>query len=205
MSFISLTSADVRVDKAITSTLLKKIRTNIEWLKNAYQYNCENIANSDFEYMTDGLPDMWDCATYDEGFVGTNTSTSVSGRNCIMFVHDGSTKSGGEAVSDYFPMTTLSDLDFNVQYYLWGDTVVDLKVNLTMYQGNKTAISTVTVTTHHTGWPIPTQYNATFLKAAGVRWGKVRFECSTTTTAAGTLYIDNVYAGYISGATKLPY
>lgn len=205
MSFISLTSADVRVDKPVKSTLLKKIRDDITWLKNTYQYNCENIANSDFEFITNGLPDMWDCTTYDGGFVGVSTSTSVSGGNCLIFVHDGSTKSGGEAVSDYFPMTTLSDADFNVQYYLWGTTNVDLKVNLTMYQGNKTVISTVTVTTHHTGWPIPTQYNTTFLKAEGARWGKVRFECSTTTTNAGTLYIDNVYGGYLSGATKLPY
>ena len=211
MSFISLTSADVKVDKPVKSTLLKKIRDDITWLKNAYQYNCQNIANPDFEYMTNGLPDMWDCATYDGGYVGLSTSTSVSGNKCLIFVHDGSTKSGGEAVSDYFPMTTLrsntvltESSEIGLDYYVWGNTVVDYKVKLISYQGDLTVISTLSETTHATS-ATPGAKSQRYVKPSGVRWGKVKFECSTTTTNAGTLYFDNVWIGRSYLGVKYPY
>lgn len=211
MGYTSFTTAELGIDKAIKSTTLYKIRGNLEWLRQAYQYNCLNVQNGNFEYETDGLPDLWTCSTYDEGYVGITTATAASGKRSLMFVHVGSTKSGGEALSDYFPMTTLNfntvlteSSEIGLDYFVWGDTVVDYKVKLISYQGDLTVISTLTETTHATS-VTPGAKSQRYVKPTGVRWGRIKFECSTTTTAAGTLYVDNVWAGRSYLNVKYPY
>jgi hypothetical protein len=196
MGFTSFTTAELNIDKPITSTSIKKIRNNIEWMKNAYQYNLSNLPNPDFEYVENGLPALWDCATYEGGYVGVSTSVSYNGGRSLMFVHDGGTRSGGEAVSDFIPMGTVGNASVTVYWAAWGTTTVKYMVKFIQYDRTFTPLSTITETT----WATVTSPNVhgftlgrDFAKAAGARWSKIKFMTSTAAgdTAAGTVYIDN--------------
>lgn len=198
MGYLAFTTAEFKQDKPISSTTMGKIRNNIEWLKQAYQYNLTDLSNRDFELHTAGVPDLWTCSTYEDGYAGINTSTSYSGKSCLMFVHSGGTRSGGEAISDYVPISTISTPDVYIYYNPWGDTAFKYQVKFIQYTRDLTPISTLAgdATWLTISTPGVLNVKATvFAKAAGARWARVKFQTATGAgdTEAGTLYIDNVY------------
>ena len=192
MSFISFTTAELSIDKAIKSTTLIKINNNLEWIRQAYQYNRHKIENSDFELVTNGIPDLWDCTTFEGGYCGISTSTSYSGKHSLMIIHDGTTRSGGQAVSDYIPVTTKAE-HWYVEQYTWGDPL-RLQIYADFYLGNFTTNGSSMIYNSTVRTASPVGGSATFQVAAGSRWVKIRITNSTAgaDTAAGTVYVDNV-------------
>jgi len=195
MGFTSFTTAELSVDKGIKSTVIVKIRDNLEWARNAFQYNLTEIPNRGFEYQTEGVPALWDCTTYEDGIIQVTSSTSYEGENSLMLIHDGGTRSGGEAISDYFPLTTMTgNGSASINSNRWGDTTVNFNLVMIFYNGSFGVISSV-VTTANALSTAPSAYNQTsFLKPANTRWGKLKIKTSTAAaaTVAGTVYFDNL-------------
>lgn len=193
MGFTSFTTAELSVDKGIKSTVLVKIRDNLEWGRSAFQYNLSELPNRGFEYQTEGVPALWDCTTYEDGIIQVTSSTSYEGRNSLMLIHDGGTRSGGEAISDYFPLTTImGDGSACINSHIWGDSI---NFNLTMifYNGSFGVISSV-ITTAHALSTSPATNQTSFLKPTNTRWAKLKIKTSTAAaaTVAGTVYFDNL-------------
>lgn len=195
MGFTSFTTADMSIDKGIKSTLLVKIKNNLEWARNAYQYNLTEIPNRGFEYVDGGVPALWDCTTYEDGIVQVTSSTSYEGKNSLMFIHDGGTRSGGEAISDYFPLTTITgNGSVTLNSHRWGDTTLNFNAVMIFYNGSFGVLSSV-ITTANALSTAPAAYNQTsFLKPANTRWAKLKLKTSTagSATSAGTVYFDNL-------------
>lgn len=195
MAFTSFTTAELSVDKGIKSTVLVKIRDNLEWARNAFQYNMSELPNKGFEYQTEGVPALWDCTTYEDGIIQVTSSTSYEGHHSLMLIHDGGTRSGGEAISDYFPLTTIMDNgSVSLLSNYWGDTTVNFNLTMIFYNGSFGVLSSV-ITTAHAVSTAPTAYNQTsFLKPANTRWAKLKIKTSTAAaaTVAGTVYFDNL-------------
>lgn len=190
MGFTTFSSADFGIDKAIKSTMLYKVRENLEWLQAAYTYNLTRVPNNDFEFITEGVPDLWSVTTYETGFVGITSSTSHSGNHALMLINDGDTQSGGVAESDYIPFTAHGTL-VNLKYTRWGDNMkrgcflrtynATFEVISTL-GGHTTAPSTSPSTVTHPMFPI----------TSSMKWVKVIFCTDTASTVAGTAYFDNV-------------
>jgi hypothetical protein len=193
MSFISFTTAELGIDKAIKSTTMYKIRNNVTWLREVFQYNLSQVPNRDFEFITNNQPDLWECTTYEGGYVGVSTSTSYSGRCALMIVHDGSSRSGGQAISDFIPITTLgADTTRTLNCHTWGDSSVSAGVECVFYDGLFTALSTSGgVSTGRT--TVPDLKTLLMVVPSGARWFKVKVRTSTAAgaTFAGTVYWDN--------------
>jgi hypothetical protein len=192
MSFTEFTSVELGIDKAIKSTTLYKINENLKWLRQAYQYNRHRVPNGEFDLVTNGVPNLWDCTTFEGGYCGISSSTSFTGKHSLMIVHDGTTRSGGKAVSDYIPVTT-NAMDWYVEQYTWGDPV-RLQVYVDFYLGDFTANGSSMIYNSTVRTASPGGGSATFQMAANTRWAKIRIMNSTAAadTGAGTVYVDKV-------------
>jgi hypothetical protein len=194
MGFASFTTAELSQDKAIKSTTLHKIRNNLEWALEAFSYNLTAVPNCEFEFVTDNKPDLWDCTTYENGYVGSSTN-SISGQFALMIAHDGSTRSGGQALSEYIPISTVLSSAYII-FSRYGDPLL-LELNVNFYAGDFTAngsskIYSDSVTTSGAGTWL--SVGASFLPPANTRWIRIGFRNSTAAgaTTAGNIYIDNV-------------
>ncbi len=190
MGFNTFSTLELSPDKAIKSTTLHKVRTNLDWIREAYTYNLSRVPNNDFEFVTDGTPDLWTVSTYETGFVGITSSTSHSGKHCLMLINDGDTQSGGAAESDYIPIYVNSTF-MNLKYTRWGDNIsrgcflrtYDASFGvISTLGGHTTAPATSPSTVTHPMYPMTT----------GMKWCKIIFRTNTVSTVAGTAYFDNV-------------
>jgi hypothetical protein len=191
MGFVDFTTDEFDQDKGIKSTTFHKIRANLEWVRHAFQYNRSQVSNREFELVTNDQPDMWDCTTYEGGYVGVTTSTSWKGLRSLMIVHDGTTRSGGQAISDYIPMSTVSGTPIYFQHRIWGDNI-PMGLYAIFYNGDLSPISTVGAITTGRG-VFPANAPTTFTVPAGARWVKVKIMTSTAAgaTEPGTVYYDS--------------
>jgi hypothetical protein len=190
MGYIEFTTAEIGVDKAIKATTLGKIRNNLEWMREAYTYNLTKVPNHDFEFVTNGLPDLWTISTYETGFVGITSSTSHSGKHALMFINDGSTQSGGEAESEYIPLYSAATV-VQLKFTRWGDNMKRGPFMRT-YDGNFGIISTLGgfSTAPSTSPSTVTQPMSPI--TTNMKWCKIIFRTDTASTQAGTAYFDNV-------------
>lgn len=197
MNFEPFTTAELTRDKPVTSTVLNKIRNNLEWVRSAFTYNLTEIANGDFECVTDEKPDLWTCTTYEGGYVGVST-ISFSGQYALHIEHDGGTRSGGQAVSEYIPICT--GVYYHVQAVRYGDAL-PLQIDAEFFTGSFAAAgssqiyNSSVISTGGSGGTTYVKFNVTsFVAPANSRWMKLNIHNSTAAgaTAAGNIYLDSM-------------
>jgi hypothetical protein len=195
MSFISFTTNEMDTDKAIKSTTLHKIRNNLEWIYKSFAYNITDIPNKDFEFVTNGVPDLWDCTTFEGGYAGVSTFYSLNGQYSLLLVHDGSTRSGGKAICDYIPVSTNVPTDYYLAGQRWGDPVkmvVAAQFYLSDFTSNGASVLISSTLNGSTTPALRYAFSSTFQVPANTRWVKIRIQNSTAAgdTAAGDIYVD---------------
>lgn len=191
MSFISFTTAELNIDKAIKSTTMNKIVNNIEWVKKAYKYNMTQIPNRGFELVTNGQPDLWECTTFADGFVGVSSSTQSEGQYSLVLIHSSGTGNGGQAVSDFIPISTVNHAGLSVGFNHWGDGV-DAGVFINTYDAAFGILATEgAYTTVRPATPLAVSTLLTV--AAGTRWVKIKIKTNTASTVGGAVYYDDFY------------
>jgi hypothetical protein len=190
MSFISFTTSEFSIDKAIKSTTMEKIRNNLDWVKKAYQYNISDIPNRGFEIITNGVPDLWDCTTFPDGFVGVSSATQSEGQYSLMIVHSSGTGNGGEAVSDFIPVTTVHSP--TIYYNHWG-AGVDAGVLFNTYDSAFSLLATIGAYTTIRPPGTPVVVSTSIVLTAGAKWMKVKIKTNTAATVGGAIYYDDLH------------
>jgi len=104
MAYLSITEADIAIDKFFTHGLATKIKNNIEYLYGASSGSTD-IMNGSFEIDSDGdgVPDNWEISLYRGGSSAlANGIDGIHGYQCLSFTHPGGDgNGGGYAASDY--------------------------------------------------------------------------------------------------------
>ncbi len=193
--YTSFSTSVMIVDKPITSTFMYQLTQNVEWAKMAWAYNVTSRApNSEFEFVNNDTPHLWSCSTVTNGMVGVSTE-GHSGGHSLQFVMSGERYSGGEAWSDYVPVTTLSTLV--VSFYTWG-AQVNMNAWLYYYAGDFTTLGSSRIysaSARGASWHVPTAFSVTPVGfIAGSRWVRLMFvnETSASDTVAGNVHFDGI-------------
>jgi hypothetical protein len=198
MSFVSLTDAEIAVDKPITQSLFQKIKDNFDTL-NGYIAGggASGVANGSAEIDSDldDVPDGWTASEYTGGTVGIYATAPKHGSAAFYMTHPGGAGNGGGTfTSDYVPC---SDLVPVVVGFIHWATAAGMKnqVNLLWYDDDLVALGTPSSTVY-SSTANPTSAAAKSASVApvkGARYYRLQLVGGyTDTNVAGTAYFDSV-------------
>jgi hypothetical protein len=109
MAFDSISTAEIAVDKPITSELMNKYKNRDDFLNGQIgTFQSVGVQNGSFEVDSDsdGQPDSWTPTFFTNGTGIITTSTSLEGANSYQFTHPGGAgNGGGKLVSDFIQIT----------------------------------------------------------------------------------------------------
>ncbi len=97
MAYEALTAGEVDVGSPVSSSLLTKIKDNLDYLYGAMESAQTGLLNGSFEIDSDhdGKPDNWEIQVYPGGTVQLYQANVLHGQNSLAFVHPGGASNGG--------------------------------------------------------------------------------------------------------------
>jgi len=209
MSFVSLTDAEIAVDKPITQSLFQKIKDNFDALNGSSAGVVNGIGNGSAEIDTDAddVPDGWTASEYTGGTIGIYATAPEHGTYAFYMTHPGGAGNGGGTfTSDYVPCSDLQPI--NVKFIHWA-TAAGMKnqVRVLWYDEDKVALGTPSAIAY-TSTANPTSaavFSKSVAAQSGARYYRVQIVGGyTDTNVAGTAYFDGVESsqgiGYTAGS-----
>ncbi len=160
---MSFSSLPVRSqDDPITTTYLQNIKDNEDALNGAIgTQSAADIPNGSFEIDSDadGKPDNWTIGFFTGGSQSLETTAPAHGAKALKFTHPGgASNGGGDAYSDYFPLTALKQ--FSVSGILKASNAgIHVKVWLYYFDKDKLATGSP-VSLYDNQTTNPTSYTA---------------------------------------------
>lgn len=200
MSYTAITSAEVAQDAPLTTTLMTKIKDNIEYL---YSQSAQalDVPNGSFEVDTDsdGTPDNWTKNLYPGGALATDSTTPADGARAIKFTHPGGAGNGGGSLtSDYIPCSESETywLRFFHRASAAGmKNIVQVQYYTAAKVANGAAVALYSSTSNPASW---TRYVYQFTPSANSRFFKITLIGGyTDTDVAGDAYFDGVEIGSV--------
>src|SRR5512145_1341446 len=122
MAYVAITPAEVASDQPVTTTLMDKIRTNLDDHEQrlvASSGIIGEILNGSFETPQGGnpnWPDKWAIGQYAGGQVVLDGSDTAHGKKALKMIHSVSGGGGGYAESDYVAISPLYLPPLNIAY-----------------------------------------------------------------------------------------
>jgi len=198
MSFVSLTDAEIAVDKPITQSLFQKIKDNFDSL-NGYIAGggSAGVSNGSAEIDSDAddVPDGWTASEYTGGTIGIYTTAPEHGAAAFYMTHPGGAGNGGGTfTSDYVACDDM--MTVSVDFIHWA-TAAGMKnqVNILWYDEDKVALGTPSTNAYSsTSNPTSaTRFQRAVVPQSGARYYRVQLVGGyTDTDVTGTAYFDGV-------------
>jgi len=145
MAFDNITTAELAVGKPITNELMEKFKNRDDFLNaQVGTLGVLTISNPSFEVDSDGdgHPDNWTENFFTGGTGALDTTLSIRGAQSYKFTHPGGAgNGGGNIVSDFFPVSTMSG--YLLEYSRRVDGGAVPKVEIINYNRNQSTVSEV--------------------------------------------------------------
>ena len=205
MAFVSLTDAEIAVDKPITQSLFQKVKDNFDALNGANQsINAVSNGSAEVDTDADNRPDGWTWSAYTGGSGGIYTTSPEHGAASFYMTRPtGSGNGGGTFTSDY---VACSDLVTVTCEFIHWCTVAGMKnqVKLLWYNKAKVALGTASTTIYDSvaNPTSATMFMRGAMPPAGALYYRVQLVGGYTDTnvANATAYFDGV-SSYQMAAT----
>jgi len=195
MAYEALTAGEVDVGSPVSSSLLTKIKDNLDYLYGAMEFAQTGLLNGSFEIDSDhdGKPDNWEIQVYPGGTVQLYQANVLHGQNSLAFVHPGgASNGGGAAISN--PVMLNSHVPLTVGWsYLTSAAGMKCIVTAHWYDAAMSYLAGTTLyssTANPASWTTLTQRIPMY---AGAKYLRLAFTMGyTDTDVAGTALLDDV-------------
>lgn len=212
MAFFSIPDSWIQVGQAITQRLFQAIKDNEDTINSTVgTLQGQDILNGFFEIVEDiGAsplrPTSWDITEYLGGTVELDDTVSTKGKYALTFNHPGGAgNGGGEAESDYYPISENTDIFIGQTF--WSTLAgVRIKVEIDYFDEDKIFIiaSTEILYNETTNPTAKTRFTLQPTFPAGARYLKWRFIGGDTDTDPGgsaDIILDEVHVNYYDDAS----
>lgn len=198
MAYTALTDAETATGAAVTQTLWRKVKDNLDYLLSGIATSgvTTSVLNGSFEIDSDadGIPDTWTRSLYAGGSSALSTTAPMHGAVTLALTHPGGAGNGGGYFeSDYVLVSQLHDVWIGWLMYASASGMKN-EVVVRAFDKDLAEVGSGTVVFTSTANPTSaTYFIRKFTPPATTRFITLRLiGGKNDTNVAGTTYFDNV-------------